>query len=400
LGVLDSADLTFFTTLKRYFPFALLAAYGIFLCSYFLFEDYSDPYRFFARVVFVLGIFYFVPNIREIWRHPLFLAVAVYTLYLLLSGFWSDPRDWYRFGQMLTISVYLLAFIAITRFLIRWNRALYRRMLQLCVLVAAIAALASIVDYTHALEFPGARLDGIGSLTNSNEFSNVYGVFALLAMGFALQSKALAHKLALLGAVGIFICFVWLGQSRTAFSSLIVTLLILVSLAVKERSVLYAGSLAALTGALVLVFPDVIEQALLRGLGLRPQIWGQAWAQALASPLIGHGLVSPISIHVGGEHFETIHNAFLQVFWQGGVIGLGLFLGLLAVLFRHAWLVARRENNFTIFAILLFATCVMLTGVDTLIARPRDQWMLFWFPVALLLSCYGDLPRRLPRESA
>jgi hypothetical protein len=24
--------------------------------------------------------------------------------------------------------------------------------------------------------------------------------------------------------------------------------------------------------------------------------------------------------------------------------------------------------------------------VDTLIERPRDQWMLFWFPLALLIS--------------
>ena len=29
---------------------------------------------------------------------------------------------------------------------------------------------------------------------------------------------------------------------------------------------------------------------------------------------------------------------------------------------------------------------LQMTGVDTLIDRPRDQWMLFWFPLALLLA--------------
>jgi hypothetical protein len=28
----------------------------------------------------------------------------------------------------------------------------------------------------------------------------------------------------------------------------------------------------------------------------------------------------------------------------------------------------------------------MQTGVNGLITRPRDQWMVFWFPLALLIS--------------
>jgi hypothetical protein len=35
---------------------------------------------------------------------------------------------------------------------------------------------------------------------------------------------------------------------------------------------------------------------------------------------------------------------------------------------------------------LLFVAATMMTGVDTLIERPRDQWMLAWFPLALIIS--------------
>ena len=39
-----------------------------------------------------------------------------------------------------------------------------------------------------------------------------------------------------------------------------------------------------------------------------------------------------------------------------------------------------------VIVLLLFAAATMMTGVDTLIDRPRDKWMLFWLPLALLLS--------------
>jgi len=382
--------------LKRTFPFLLLAAYGVFLCSYFIFDEYSEPYRFFARVVFVFAVFILVPSVRATWSQPLFQAVAAYLFYLLLSGFWSEPMDWFRLGQKLTISVYLLSFITIPRYLVRWDNALHERSLQLCVLFAALAALTSLVVFYSQHPDPGERLIGMGSLTNVNIFSNVYGIFSLLAMGFALRTSRRGYRAVLLLAVGVFICFAWFGQSRTAFVSMLLALSALVVLMQKDRRLLYTTILAALAAALVFTFPDVVEQAWLRGKGLRPEIWTQAWAQALSAPVFGHGLISPVSIEAGGELFETLHNAYLQVFWQGGVVGLCLFLVLLGLAFRSAWSWGVQQRDYTIFCMLLFTACIMMTGVDTLIARPRDQWMLFWFPLALLLAYQGVATRSRP----
>jgi putative inorganic carbon (HCO3(-)) transporter len=169
-------------------------------------------------------------------------------------------------------------------------------------------------------------------------------------------------------------------------------LLAIKGLTIKEKRGRYLMILPALVGALALLFPGTVEQALLRGLGLRPLIWSQAWDQALSAPIAGHGLITEVSINAGRNHFETLHNAYLQVFWQGGVIGLSLFLGLLAVAFRYAWNWGQQQRDFTVFCLLLFACCTMMTGVDTLIARPRDQWMLFWFPLSLLLSYQYMVP--------
>lgn len=397
--LLDTIALTFTDNLKRVFPFLLLFAYGIFMCGYFIFQDYSDHYRFFARYVFPLGLFVLAPGLKGLWQQPLFQILLAYLGYLLLSALWSDPLDWYRLGQKFTISVYLLSFIAITRYLVQWNPDLYQRLLQLCAVVAGVAALTSLILFYQAHSFPGERLEGTGSLTNINEFSNVYGIFALLAMGFALQTRRVAHKILFLAAIGVFLSVAWFGQSRTAFVSMIITLLALTILTLPEKKGWYTALLAVLVGTLVLLFPDPVEQALLRGQGLRPQIWAGIWEQAWSAPIAGHGLIAEVSVKAGSLAFATAHNAYLQAFWHGGIIGLSLFLLLLGCAALKAWSWGRQRQEFSVFCMLVFTACAMMTGVDTLIERPRDQWMLFWFPLALLFSYPGMTRSRPPAQT-
>jgi O-antigen ligase len=396
--LLDKNQLTVTNTLKRAFPFVLLCAYGLFTCGYFFLADFNDHYRFFARFVFVLGLFVLVPGIRENYRHPVFQAIGLYTIYFLLSGFWAAPVEWYGLGQKFTISVYLLSFITITSFLVHWNRLLFERMLQLCVLIAAAAALVSLVVFYRDNPFPNTRLIGIGALSNVNEFSNVYGVFGLLAMGFALRTRKLPFRLLLFGAIAIFISYAWFGQSRTAFVSMIIALITLAGLTLEKKNRLHVAIIVpVMVGvALVIIFPAPSEEALSRGMGLRPQIWGGTWNEAMLAPIAGHGLTSDIAVKIHNNIFETPHNGYLQAFWHGGAIGLSLLLLLLAIAFRHAFSLGREQGDYTVFSMLVFVTCTMMTGVDSLIGRPRDQWMLFWFPLALLLSYQAVKLRSAP----
>jgi O-antigen ligase len=379
--------------LRRAFPFLLLAAYGVFLCSYFIFNDYSAPYQFYARVMFILSLFVVVGSIKEVWKHKLFQTIVAYILYLLLSGFWSDPLNWYRLGQKATIAVNLISFIAVTHFLVHWNRSFFERTLQACILFATFAAVISIVVFYSNNPFPATRLNPIGSLTNVNEFSNVYGIFALLAAFFVMRFPGRGLNWVFILSIGAFICVAWFGQSRTAFTALIIALLTLVSLMQKNKRLLCLAALAVLTGLLFLAFPEVVDQLFERGPGLRPLIWAAVLDEAQSAPVFGHGLASTLSVGISGYTFETAHNAFLMLFWQGGAVGVMIFLLLLVVAFRHAWSLGQQQSDFSIFCILIFAVCTMMTGVDTIIERPRDQWMLFWFPLALLLSYQSGASR-------
>ena len=266
-------------------------------------------------------------------------------------------------------------------------------MLQACILFATFAAVISIVVFYSNNPFPATRLNPIGSLTNVNEFSNVYGIFALLAAFFVMRFPGRGLNWVFILSIVAFICVAWFGQSRTAFTALIIALLTLVSLMQKNKRLLCLAALAVLTGLLFLAFPEVVDQLFERGPGLRPLIWAAVLDEAQSAPVFGHGLASTLSVGISGYTFETAHNAFLMLFWQGGAVGVMIFLLLLVVAFRHAWSLGQQQSDFSIFCILIFAVCTMMTGVDTIIERPRDQWMLFWFPLALLLSYQSGASR-------
>jgi O-antigen ligase len=386
------------TRLKAVFPYALLAAFGVFHCGYFFMPDYSDHYRLFGRLVFPLGLFTLAAGFRHLRSSILFRLLLAYMLYLLCTAFWAQEMDWYRLGQKSTISLYLVTLITATRFLVDWNPRLFEQLVRGLVLVAAIAAACNMLYFYSDPEyqFPGSRLWMYGSLSNPNEFSNIYGVFALLAMGWALRAESLAGALPGGIAALLALLLIWLGQSRTAFIALLLALLVLTTLSSRGRRLTHwiIGVIAVAGLSFALLLPEVIEEAMLRGTSLRPEIWREIWRHALEAPLFGHGLTPNVAVKFENIRlFETAHNAYLQVFWQGGLVGLLLFLAVMATALRQAWAVGKREGDMTILCILLFTMVVMLTGVDTLIERPRDQWILFWLPVSLLLATAGTNPK-------
>jgi len=380
--------LAFLDTIKRYYPYLLLGVYCLFSCGYFFMEHYSDHYRMFARLVFPLSLFVVFAPLKALWRDALFKLILVYMAYLLLSGLWSEPLDWYALGQKATNSLYILCFLALTYYLRHANPVLFERGLQACIIVATLAAVVSIAAYYSNHSFPEERLAGIGSLTNINEFSAVYGVYAVLALSFVLDKKSPILHPIFLTACLIFLAFAWLGQSRTTFVALVIALGFLSACKAQQRKAWLWSvmAVAATVAGMLILFPGSIEQAIERGAGLRPGIWSAVWEQARTSPFFGHGLVSPLSVESGGLPFGNAHSAYLQVFWQGGVVGLALFVSLMALALRTAMSQGRATGHYLTLGMLVFAALVMLTDLDTLIGRPREQWLLFWFPLALLLS--------------
>ena len=380
---------------KPLVPRVLMVTYCLFTIGYFLFPSYHDHYRFYAKAVAIPGLLVLWEGLRGIRHHPVFKLAILYLLYLLTSAAWSSPFELYRFGQMLTISLYLLIFIAVTHVLRTRFPTGFHHMLRICIGVAAIASVASLIVFYQAHSFPTARAEGLGSLTNVNEYSNVFGVFALLAMGYALKADSKHARVLYTLAVLCFIIFMWFGQSRAAFASLFAALFLLAFIGEKHNKTRVAILTACALVILIVMFPDLLEMAWTRGAGLRPLIWQAMFVDIRQAPIFGQGLITPMSYVVEGHDFGHGHNAFLVALWQGGIIGLGLLLLLTGSALWHAYRLGKVSGNFTILAVLVFCVLVMQTGVNSLISRPRDQWMVFWFPMALLISYQSPLRKRL-----
>jgi len=380
--------LTFKAQAQSIYATALLTAYGVFLCSFFFLQEYGDVYRFYARVISIPSLIAFFYSIRVVSGHPLFRLITLYMAYLLLSSLWSEPLDRYRLGQMAAICVYLISFFTTTHYLVNRNPAHFDLMLRACTLAAGAAAIASILIFYTSNPFPETRMQGTGALTNINEYANVYGVFALLALGFAADSrKAITRGLFLLAMLA-FLGVAWFGQSRTAFASILIALGVLSGLSLGRGKSYIPAGLALAVVILLLAFPEVVQQAFERGQSFRFIIWSEVWQGIQARPIFGHGLLSELAIDTGARSrpMSVAHNAYLQVFWTGGIIGLLLFLLLLGSAFRFALIRGQQQGDYRILCILIFAACAMMTGVDILIARPRDQWILFWLPLAMLMA--------------
>jgi O-antigen ligase len=371
---------------KPLVPRVLMATYFLFTIGYFLFPSYHDHYRYYAKAVAIPGILVLGEGLRETRHHPVFKLAILYLLYMLATATWSTPFDLYRFGQMLTIAFYLLTFIAVTQVLRTRFPAGFHHMLRICIAVAAAAAVVSLVIFYQTHSFPSARAEGLGSLTNVNEYANVFGVFALLATGYGLKAERKHARVLYTLAVLCFISFMWFGQSRAAFASLFAALFLLAFIGGKHNKTRVAILTACALVLLIAIFPDLLEKAWTRGAGLRPLIWQAMLVDIRQAPIFGQGLITPMSYIVDGSDFGIGHNAFLQALWQGGVVGMGLLLLLTGSALWYAYRLGKETGNFTILALLVFCVLVMQTGVNSLISRPRDQWMLFWFPLALLIS--------------
>jgi O-antigen ligase len=271
-------------------------------------------------------------------------------------------------------------------------------MLRFTVLVAAVSAGVSLLVFYSDHAFPSARVTGLGSLTNVNEFANVYGVYALLAMAYGLKSPLLRERTLYFFLVIVFIGFIWFAQSRTAFVVLSMALFFLVMTGGRQEKFKWMVLVIAAVGVFGLVFPELVEQAWIRGGGVRPLIWQAFLKDVAQTPIFGQGIITEVNYDIGVAHFARAHNAYIQAFWNGGVIGLGLLLLLIVRACWQAWRLGSERGDFVVLSILLFAMGVMLTGVDTLVDRPREQWILFWFPLALLIS-YQSTDRQVSRQT-
>lgn len=194
-----------------------------------------------------------------------------------------------------------------------------------------------------------ARISGADQ--NANELASTLVAALVLAMGLALVTKSPVMRLAYLGAGGLCMLGVFLTVSRSGLIALGVAALAAIVFSGRWRP--KAAALAILVAVGTLFYfaavapPEARERVTTAEGGTgREDLWTVAWRMVEAEPLhgVGAGNFQTASIHyllapgaLRRDDFivdtpKVAHNVFLGTLAELGVVGLGLFLALIAVL--------------------------------------------------------------------
>lgn len=312
-----------------------------------------------------------------LFRNPVFIAFLCFATYVSISIAWSGSGDGPL--SLLKRPLYvMLLFVAVS------GVALYRpdRLRQVLHLSAIFAVISGGV-LLALFHFSGNvdRLTGYGALRNPLLTSHIFGFFLILWIAYWIQQRRLLPPNAVVAVIVLGALILATG-SRTPLLALAMATLWLGMMSGDRRGVIACGLLALVGGVIVAVWPEAIAQ---RGLSYRPEIWADAFRQALDRPLFGHGYDHPFRVWVEGIDFALWepHNMTLSVFHQGGVVGLLLWGILYLVTLLGCW--KRRANPlvFALSATVVYGLAASMTEGGSFLSRPKEHWFLIWIPIAL-----------------
>ncbi|MFQ5644672.1 MAG: O-antigen ligase family protein [Thiogranum sp.] len=369
------------------------------MAGFFFIPNAGDQYKFFGVALFVPFLFLARDLLAKTGRNPLWLLTVVFLAWMLASSFWSAEFSWHEFIKTLRLALYILAFILITVYLITTRPDMFRKILLAVCFSAGVAALISIPLWYTQHVFPTSRLIGIGTLENTNTSSFLYGFHALLSIYLVLNSKNRLLRRLLYTNSAVLLCFVFLTQSNTGILATTGSIALLL---LGHR--LNSGTARGL-GALILVYTlfflsvsmGILNKPMDSGLSERLLIWKAVIVQIQEAPIIGSGYQKPPRTDPNNNLVRPYytHNTLLGALRDGGLIG-GSFYVLIILYAGYVGIRAYRETGDPFYmACLLFGMICMLTDTDEVITRPRELWIVFWLPLAILIA--RDV-RRVPAQ--
>lgn len=231
--------------------------------------------------------------------------------------------------------------------------------------------------------------NGLADLKNPIIAGLYYGVFAVLLTYLLVGFKVRAWQAALLvvGMAGLLV-YVLFTASRGAWFSTAAGCLaaLLLFPNIKSRTLIGLGCLVV-AAAVYLFWPEIQHEREI-GVSGRDLIWGN-WADRLPEFwLMGAGAGADLIFNFPNSNrgFLHAHSLYLQLWYEYGIVGFGLFVLLLLSLLWKGWQCRAEPLARLGLALLVLAMVAMVSDVYAIFHRPSPYWGLFWFPVGILLG--------------
>ena len=192
---------------------------------------------------------------------------------------------------------------------------------------------------------------------------------------------------------GILICgaLLFATGSRTPLVAMVAAVTWLAALSANRKAAVVLGTMFLFGIAVLSLSPEVVTQ---RGFSYRTEIWANALRQIKEMVWFGHGHGSPLSIQLDSVPypFSEPHNLSLQVLYDGGVVGLVLWLAIYAVALERSWRLRSDKWVLVCSATVVYGMAAGFTEGGAIFSRPEEHWFLLWIPLALLsaATCRGQ----------
>jgi O-antigen ligase len=157
------------------------------------------------------------------------------------------------------------------------------------------------------------------------------------------------------------------------------------------------GVLLAVVAAALLAFvgyerlPENRALADTTTLESRQAIWGEAWGDIVASPLVGRGLSYSSNAQYGPAG-QSVHSDYLGHLVDGGMLGAGALSALFLVLVRAGWRASRRagiDGSLGDGVLLMLAILATSMLVNAPLSTPIPSAML-WLALGVVASLEAD----------
>ena len=302
------------------------------------------------------------------WHGILPISLIVFIAWAGLSIFWSSYK-WATLAGFMYLACFTLLgiYIGLLRDTIQIVRSFgdVLRVVLAGSLVIEIVAGVLIDSPIAFLEILG-KLDELGPIQGFSGARNQLGIIAVLAIvtfGIELRTKSVVRGLAL-GSLVLAGIVLLLTRSPLATGALVVACVAAAALyglrrADPERRRLFQLGLL-ISAALVAVVAWVLRSSIVQlsnasgELSYRLNVWRRAWDLISLNPIEGWGWIGTWRndivpfIFFGGANSRTptsASNAFVDTWFQLGLVGLVIFIGLVGLAFVRSWLLASRQRS-------------------------------------------------------
>jgi O-antigen ligase len=334
------------------------------------------------------------------WQGLLPLSLLGFIGWAGISIFWSQ----YQWASLAGIA-YLLAFtvlgiyIALTRDTIQIVRA-FGDVLRVTIGASLVVEILSGVLIDTPLTFLGVQgnLDVLGPIQGVMGSRNQLGLVALLALitfGTEVRTRSVSRGLGIGSLVGAGLAVVLsrspvIGAVLVVVAGAVLALYWLRRVSAERRTTWQLGILGAVVvlGVVAWLFRSRIITLFSANseLSYRLGVWRELWALIAQNPLQGWGWIGywrpeiqpfPAFATAGEREPTSAVNAYLDVWFQLGLVGIFIFAVLVLLTFTRSWLLAGRRRSIVFAWPALVLVALIVTSLAESSMLVEYGWLVF-----------------------